>query len=204
MIEINLIEQRKTFQMPTVLGVDLGELNIKALVVAVIIMYIPDLFLPDFFQEQMAVVDGRLNVVDTKIREINKEIKANENVKKKLDAFNSQVEKLKERSRQVDQIIKTRTNPKKILERVARNIPEDVWLDKIEIKQDRTIELLGGATSYKSIGDFISLANESTFFGNSLTLAKSSTKKEGRGNKETRIESFVIKGKIETFDPELR
>jgi len=204
MIEINLIEQKQQIKLPTVLGVDFAELNVKALVIAVIFMYIPDLFLPDFYAEQMEAVNIRLQAVDKKIKTIEREIKANENVKKKLDAFNSQVERLKERSKQVDQIIKTRTNPKKILERLARNIPDDVWLTKIEIKQDRSIFLEGSSTSYKSIGDFISLANESTFFGKTLTLAKSSTKKTGRGRTKERVETFQIEGEIETFDPELR
>jgi len=210
MIEINLIEQKKHFKLPTVLGIDFAELNIKYLVVAVIIMYLPDLFLPDFYAEQLSVVNNNLNNINQKISKINKEIRSNDDVKKKLESFNQQVEKLKKRSQQVDQIIKTRTNPKKILERLARDIPEDVWLDRIEIKQDKSIIIEGGATSYKSIGNFISLANESTFFGKSLTLAKSSTKKldetktKEKTNDQARIEAFTIEGKIETYDPDIR
>ena len=37
MIEINLIKQKKQFEMPVVLGIDFAEINIKMLAVALII-----------------------------------------------------------------------------------------------------------------------------------------------------------------------
>ncbi|KKQ78894.1 MAG: hypothetical protein UT01_C0057G0007 [Candidatus Daviesbacteria bacterium GW2011_GWA1_38_7] len=118
-----------------------------------------------------------------------------------MDLFNNQVAKLKERSTQVEQIIKQRTNPNKILERVARNIPEDMWLTELFVDGDRKVSIHGMSTSYKSIGNFIILLNESLFFGKSLTLSDSKTEEDKDEGAGKRIEVFTIQGRVESYDP---
>ena len=76
-----------------------------------------------------------------------------------------------------------------------------MWFEKITLGDNRQITISGRAEAYKSIGDFLTLANDSAFFGKSLTLASSATMDEMLYGKRKRVEVYEIKGTIETFDP---
>jgi hypothetical protein len=201
MIEINLIEQKKVFKAPTVLGVDLGQLNFKMLIFSFALYYVPDLFLKDYFEQERMSFTTQLEELNGKLKKIENDLKGNENIRERLDAFNKQIEKLRERSQQVDSIVQERTNPKKLLELIARSVPEDLWFDQLQITAEKEIVIRGGAETYKSIGDFIGQANDSPFFNRSLALTDSKTQNENVGGKEFRVEMFEIKGKISVFDP---
>jgi len=201
MIEINLIEQKKPFKLPTVAGVDLSKVNFKIIAIAYLLTYIPDYTIYTSWQEELVSIDQEKEVLRAKLSKLEEEVRGNDIVKKQLEQFNNQVSKLKERSSQVEQIIKARTNPNKILERVARNIPEDMWLQEISIDNEKKITIQGFSTSYKSIGNFIILLNESLFFGKSLTLADSKTNEDGDAGAGKRVEVFTIQGRVDSFDP---
>lgn len=201
MIEINLLEKKKGLKVPVVMGVDLAEINWKPLIITYLIMNFAPPFVEDFWKEERAVKQVEVDEYDKKIKKLRKELKKNRNIKNKLDAFNNQIKKLKERSSFVDKIIKTRTNPRHVLEKIARSTPENVWLEELNINEDREITINGGSTDYKSIGDFIVEANESPFFGKSLQLGDSKTVQEGKQGATIRVESFSIKGNIVVYDP---
>ena len=190
--------------MPPVLGIDFNTINFKMLFVAILFAYIPEIFLEKHFEDENKKLAEELKTVNTTLTKLRKDLKGNGKIKDQLLAFGRQVEKLKKRSEQVDKIIKQKTNPKKILEKVARSVPEDLWFTKMSIGEDKSFSIQGGANSYKSIGNFISLANNAVFFGASLTMADSKTETEKNGSRETRIETFTIKGKVLTFDPETK
>jgi hypothetical protein len=193
MIEINLLEQKKQFKMPSVLGIDFSTVNIKMLI-----------FLENYYKSENIKLDEELKAENVTLKKLRKDLKGNEKIKDQLLAFSRQVEKLKKRSEQVDRIIKQKTNPKKILEKIARSVPEDLWFTKMSIGEDKSFVIEGGANSYKSIGNFISVANNAVFFGSSLSMADSKTETEKVGTRENRIETFTIKGKVLTFDPETK
>ena len=201
MIEINLVEEKKKFKAPTVAGMDLSQINLKMVIIAILINQTPDWFLKDHFANDIKQVKEEVNKLDAEARNLSKDLKGNENIKQKLAAFNRQIQKLKQRSTQVDKIIKEKTNPKKLLEKIARSTPDDLWFDELKITQQRDVVIKGGASSYKSIGNFITAANESLFFGRSLTLGDSKTVTEEKFGKKIRVETFEIKGKIQVFDP---
>jgi len=202
MIEINLLEQKKPFKMPVVLGVDLATINYKLLLLAIVINYVPDMLIYPKWEEGVTEINQEIEALNANYAKLQAEVKGNESVKKQLEAFNGQVSKLKERSEQVDKIIKQRTNPNKLYERIARNIPDDMWLTDITVQPDKKIAINGMSTSYKSIGNFIILLNESLFFGKSLTLADSKTENDPDSKLGKRVEVFSIQGMIESFDPQ--
>ncbi|MFT6068840.1 MAG: Tfp pilus assembly protein PilN [Bacteriovoracaceae bacterium] len=204
MIEINLLEQKKQFKMPSVLGIDFSTVNIKMLIFAILFAYIPEIFLENYYKSENIKLDEELKAENVTLKKLRKDLKGNEKIKDQLLAFSRQVEKLKKRSEQVDRIIKQKTNPKKILEKIARSVPEDLWFTKMSIGEDKSFVIEGGANSYKSIGNFISVANNAVFFGSSLSMADSKTETEKVGTRENRIETFTIKGKVLTFDPETK
>lgn len=200
MIELNLLEKRQPLRLPVVLGVDLNELNFKLLGVAFFIFYIPEIFVHSHFEELLTTEQAVVDSLSSEKDKITQEINSNANVKSQLEAYNNQVEKLKERSAQVDEILKIRTNPKKVLEKIARSIPEDLWFDVLSINENKDVVIKGGANSSRSIGEFITVINDSPFFANSLTPVKqerADDKSEGVGSS---FEYFELKGKIKNYD----
>ncbi len=117
-----------------------------------------------------------------------------------MASYRRQIDKLKERSTQVDKILKEKTSPKRLLERMARVSPKDLWFDEVKISDDQSFFLRGGADSYKSIGDVIVTLNETPYFKNSLNLVKSETITEVEAGRELRHESYEISGNISSFE----
>lgn len=204
MIEINLLEQKKQFKMPSVLGIDFSAINIKMLAFAIAFAYVPEIVIVNHFETENKLIDEELKKENKTLKKLREDLKGNGKIKDQLQAFSRQIVKLKKRSEQVDRIIKQKTNPKKILEKIARSTPEELWFTNLAIGEDKSFLIEGGANSYKSIGNFISVANNAVFFGASLTMADSKTKTEKIGTRESRIETFTIKGTILTFDPETK
>ena len=200
MIELNLLERKQPFRLPSVLGMDFNELNFKMIVIALILYYVPDIFIHQHYDNKLENEQKNLEAINTETAKINSEIEKNKNVKEQLEAFTQQVEKLKARSTQVDEILKIRTNPKKILEKIARSIPEDLWFDQLKITEGRDIQISGGAYTPRSIGEFITVMNDSPFFGNSIMPATQETKQETIDGSVISLETFELKGKIKNYD----
>ncbi len=201
MIEINLLLQRKKRKVPAVMGLDFSAINLKMVGLGLILYFAQDMFIPPYFAEIEQAVQDQINTAQTELAALKAELRQHAKVKERLQAYESRVNELKKRSEYVDQILKARTNPKKLLEKIARSVPDDMWFEKIILGDNRQITISGRAEAYKSIGDFLTLANDSAFFGKSLTLASSATMDEMLYGKKKRVEVYEIKGTIETFDP---
>jgi len=196
MIEINLIQQKKPFKLPVILGIDLALINIKAVVVVFILYKVSFSYLTASWKKQYEQEEIQVKKLQQKLQGLKKETRGNESIKAMLDAFDKQVESLKERSVQVEKVINLKNNPKMLLERLARDIPEDVWFESIKLTPDNKISVDGRSGSYKSIGSFITNANDSAFFGKTLGLISSDTKQEKFDGQQVRIESFKVEGKV--------
>ncbi len=201
MIKVNLLEQKSAVQIPIILGMDFSKVPVRKVVVALVIYYLPVFFAGTLNEEGLAGLRSQISQLENELKEKQTKLKGQDELKKELDEYDRQEKLLLARSKQVDDILKYRTNPKDLLERLARNIPEDLWLDQISVGEDKKIGILGGASNYQSIGKFIVLANESTFFGKSLALKSSDTVEKKEGSSSMRYESFEIEGAVVTFDP---
>jgi len=199
MIKINLIEQKKPFKMPVVLGVDLSMINIRLIVAAIVVSYMPEIFLYPDWDNQRGLKENKIKSLSVKLRKIKRKIRKNSKAKLELEAFNLQVEKLKKRRNYVTQIVNLRSNPKKLLERLARDTPTDLWFEYLKIDREKKITISGSAFSYKDIGDFIISANESQFFGKTLSLTDSETKKEKIQGSLINLEKYKIEGSVQNF-----
>ena len=199
MIKINLIEQKKPFKMPVVLGVDLSMINIRLIIAAMVVSYMPEIFLYPDWDNQRGLKENKIKSLNVKLRKIKRKIRKNSKAKLELEAFNLQVEKLKKRRNYVTQIVNLRSNPKKLLERLARDTPTDLWFEYLKIDREKKIKISGSAFSYKDIGDFIISANESQFFGKTLSLTNSETKKEKIQGSLINLEKYKIEGSVQNF-----
>ena len=201
MIEINLLEKKKAFKAPVILGVDTAKLPWRMIIVASLLAKFP----VDYYKEYTVEIE---NAKQQEVKELNKklsklrsELRKNKGIKEQLEAFNQQIERLKERSNQVDKIIKLKTNPKHLLEKMARSAPEDLWFNELKIDDSDKLSVKGGAESYTSIGEFLLSMNDSPIFGGSLQLKDSKTEEETQDGISFREESFLIEGDIKLYDP---
>ena len=200
MIELNLLEKKQPIRLPSVLGIDLNVLNFKMIAFSIIIFYVPEIFVRNNFEGQLKEEEEILNKLTNDSAKLTKEVGKNTNIKAQLDAYNKQVEKLKARSTQVEEILKIRTNPKKILEKIARTIPEDLWFDQLRINENKDIVITGGSYSSRSLGEFITIINDSPFFANSITPTKQENKQESLDGVVGNYEMFELKGKIKNYE----
>ena len=88
MIKINLIEQKKPFKMPIVLGVDLSIMNLRLIIAAIVVSYMPEIFLYPDWQEQRANKESKIKSLNVRLRKIKRKIRKNSKAKLELEAFN--------------------------------------------------------------------------------------------------------------------
>lgn len=200
MIELNLLEKKQPLVLPTVLGVDLNNLNLKMLGVALVLYYMPGVVVSQLFDEKIAETNAVLSGLNAQNAKLQSAINKDADIKNQVDAYKEQVGRLQKRSNQVDEILKTRTNPKKILEKIARSIPEDVWFDSMSISDSNEVIISGGSYSPRGIGEFITAINDSPYFGGTITPSKQENKRESLDGITTNFEAFELKGKIINYD----
>lgn len=195
MIEINLMEVKKPLRLPIFMGIDLNELNFKFLILFYILSLAPEHFYYPQFDEMIAAKKAEQMKIKKELQKIQREGRGKENIRRQIEAFVSQEKKLEAKLDVVRSIIKQKQNPRDIMLYITKNIPNDVWLKKVEIKgKDVLIE--GGSSSYRNIGVFIENLRNSVFFDSSLHLKGSKTEEDKDGY---RTESFEVEGKIKKF-----
>jgi len=201
MISINLTEKKKKFTAPVVLGMDLSKIPVKKIIVVFIFTQIPLFFLGLYTNKLTSDAEDKTQALRSKEKKLRQEVRKNKKIVKQLEAYNQQIIDLKKRGEQVRQILRSRTNPRFVLEKVARAMPEKLWLEKVLINTNKEITFEGGSEDYRSIGSFIKDLNDTAYFNKRLQLEDSKTKTEKVSKREYRYESFTIKGKIDTFNP---
>lgn len=200
MIELNLLEKKQPLKLPIVLGVDLNTVNLKLLGLALFIYYVPGMVLESVSSDKNAEVEAVIEQLNSQNNKIKNVIGKDTDIKAQLEAYKIQEVKLKSRSAQVDEILKNRTNPKKVLEKIARSIPEDLWFNDMQINDKNEITISGGSFSPRAIGEFITSVNDSPYFGGSITPAKQENKQETLDGVINNFEYFELKGKIINYD----
>jgi Tfp pilus assembly protein PilN len=166
--------------------------------VAMVVWFVPQMILDSYIETTTQTIDAEIAELRESTNKAKEELAKHGSIKDKLKLYQDQVEKLKERSLQVDELLKIRTNPKKVLEKIARSIPEDVWLDDLKINGDGDVNISGGTTSSRSLGEFITIINDSPFFAGSITPTKQENKQDALTGVSYDI--FELKGKIKSYD----
>jgi hypothetical protein len=199
-IELNLLEKKQPLKLPVVMGVDLNEMNLVMIVVAIIIYYVPGMFVDSYIEGKNKEIVTQIEEIKSKNDELKNEIGKNTQTREMLKAYQDQLDKLKSRSSQVDEILKIRTNPKKILEKIARSLSEDLWFETLVINAKNEIIITGGAYNSRSLGEFITLMNDTPYLGGSLTPTKQENKQDQLDGVLTNYDIYELHGKIKNFD----
>ena len=178
------------------MGIDVTKINYKFLIVSIILYYIPGCHIYPRFKTAEENSRSEIAVLNKENKGYVEKLKKNKDVGKKIEEFNKKIQDLKVKTKQIEKILKVKTNPMPALERIAKDIPEDLWLTKIMLDNNTEISIEGMSYSFRSISNFISVINDSKYYNRSLGVVDSKTLMENYKGKKRRVESFVIKGQI--------
>ncbi|MBF0300735.1 MAG: PilN domain-containing protein [Oligoflexia bacterium] len=199
MIEVNLIGTKKQFKLPVIMGVDLGLINFKWIIIVLIFDMLRGTIYENGWKKDNIVHQSKIDTAKQELEKTIEEGKKLEGVKQDVELLEKQELKLNEKLGVVKKIIKIKKNPMNMLLFIAKNLPEDVWVDNIELTNDQ-LTVTGQAMSYKSIGKFIDNLKESIFFGaNNVKLEDSGTGMQSE-NTNKRSEFFKIKATITRYE----
>ena len=203
MIKINLLDKGGDgIKVPVNLGVDLTKINWIALIISIIVWLSASYTIDSIYNKKSKEVLVHVGKLEKKLKELKVKVNKDKKVINMLVDFEEKREMLKTRTKHVQQILSHKSNPRKILERIARDISKDLWLNKIYVN-NRKIEIVGTAFNYHSIGNFIVQANQSKFFGKSLKLSNEQVKTETielMDGRKINVERFKIDGNIINFE----
>ena len=174
MIQVNLSTLKKPIDLANVGGFDLSKVNVKMVLIAIALLYFPDFFLVDGFEQERVAAENKLAELTTQKNQLQKRVSA-------LKEFDKQVQQLKRREAQlleklnvVKTIITKKKNPWNILVYVAKNIPPEIWLTEITYDSDKLI-FKGLSTDYTNQGLFLENLKKSIFFDKNISYSKTDT-----------------------------
>jgi hypothetical protein len=199
MIKINLIEQKKPLKIPVFLGIDVTKINYKFLIIAFVIYKLPPSFVFPKFEEKEKNLESEITEINKKNKSLVTKLRANKDLENKIVETEKKIEELKIKTKQIENILKVKTNPKPALERIAKDIPPDLWLTSLSLTDSSKFLMSGFSYSFRSISNFISLSNDSKFFNRSLGVSDSKTLVETYKGEKRRVESFSISGQMNVF-----
>ncbi len=196
MLRVNLYVGKKPFKMPVIAGVDTGAISFKGLALAWLISFAPDFVFKEEWQQEMDSTTTINKQLQLKLKKLQKEERGYGQIQAEIEELKKQEKRLARRLGQVKILIKQKINPMKVLLYFAKNIPEDVWLENLNMTGSK-ISVKGRSSSYKSIGVLIENLKSSVFFDATLKLQKSETITDPVTSK--RIESFELTGRVINF-----
>jgi len=106
-----------------------------------------------------------------------KELVRLQEVRKKGELYKKQKELLERKIQLITDLKKKQSVPVHILDQISKNLPDFLWLDTMEAKEN-TISISGKATTYNAVSNFYdNLSSSGYFLG--VTLGKTSEATEG-------------------------
>jgi len=197
MIEINLSPTKKAASLTNVGGIDLSLINVKMLVIAILILYVPEGFVESYFEEAQQKETAAQTKFRKELQKVSAKVQSMKEIEKQVDALNTQEDKLARKLDVVKQIINKRQNPFDVLRYVTENVPNNLWLTKLELTAGEMI-FEGYATDFNAIGTFLANLKNSIFFNKNISYSKpSDLSSEYRG---VRMETFRVNAKVLNFE----
>ena len=196
MIEINLSPKEKTLDITNVGGINLSLINVKMIVISILLLYLPEPYLIDFYKDKVDAIDKKVRELNGEKRRINVKLQEVREIEKQVEVLNAQEGELKKKIGIVESIVAKRQNPFKILKYIAENTPKDVWFSELIIN-DKSLEIKGYTSSWKSMTSFFESLKTSIFFSRNVEFQQTQDGKDINGQ---RVESFSVRANIERFE----
>lgn len=197
MIKINLSPTKKGASITNVGGIDLSLINLKMLIVSLLILYIPENFVESYYVEEIEKENAIQTKLNSEYRAVSSKVRSMREIEKQVDALGDQEEKLARKLDVVKEIINKRQNPFELLKYITENVPEGLWLTKLELKEGQLL-FEGYALNFNAIGDFLTNLKNSIFFNKNIEYGTpNDMKPEYKG---MRMETFQIKAQVLNFE----
>lgn len=197
MIKVNLSTLKKPMDLANVGGMDLSKLNVKMVVIAIILLYVPDFFVVDGLRESKETRERELDELMQRKSSLEKEVSELKNFDKQIEQLKRREEELASKLEVVKSIITTKKNPWNIMVYVAKNIPPEIWLTEIKYEGDK-LSFKGLSTDYLNQGVFLENLKKSIFFDKNISYSKleaAATSEAG-----TKLAPFEISTTITRFE----
>lgn len=196
MIKVNLSNAKKQVDISNIGGFDFTKLKIKALLLVIAIIYVPDFVLVPMWEEERQSITEEMNVKQAKLSGLKRQVAQSQDMDKQIRELKAQEENLGKKLTAVKQAISEKRNPASILLYIAKNIPPELWIKELDINQEQ-MTIKGEALDYTSIGNFVNSLRSSVFIREANIAGTSSAVRE---SDKRRIESFEVKFSIARFD----
>lgn len=195
MIKINLSRSTGKFDPTDVGGFDFSVIKVKALLIVIAIIYIPDFVILPMWQSEIEGYNTELANKQTEISTMKRKLTEAKNFEKQIEELKAQEESLGKKLVAVKQAISLKKNPAALILYLAKNTPPDLWIKEMTLVND-VLEITGEANDYGSIGKFIDSMKSSVFIRDYNMGATNSVLRDDK----RRIETFSVKFGIARFD----
>lgn len=196
MIKINLSTNKKGTDLSNVGGFDFTKIKIKAVLLAVALIYLPDFTLVPMWEGETQSANELVSQKQTQLNSLKRKVSQSNNLEKQIKELKAQEETLGKKLSAVKQAISEKRNPSGILLYIAKNMPAELWIKELAIDGD-TMVIKGDALDYTSIGNFVTSLRSSVFIKDANIVSTNSSVREAD---KRRIESFEIKFIIGRFE----
>jgi Tfp pilus assembly protein PilN len=196
MIKINLSIKDNSVDIANVGGLDFTKVKLKALILVILIWYLPDFFITPMWEEEIQSKNGELALLRTKLNGLRAEVNKAKDYEKQIQDLKVQEQALGQKLVAVKEAISIKKNPAALLLYVAKNTPKGLWISDLSLEDD-VLNIKGEALDYSSIGEFVSNLRSSVFVKEANII---STVSEARPEDKLRIERFEVKFAIGRYD----
>ena len=197
MIEINLQVGKSALSALEVGGLNFSKINVKWILIAVVYSFVSEVALDKYFERIIATKGEGLTAATEEAKSIQTEIDAYKDIEGKINKIAEEEETLKQRRELIRKRAQNKKNPSNIMEYLSKNIPQDVWIEKLVLQGDG-ISIEGATLTYKSISVFLENLKSSVFFDKSFEFGGTTTEQDRDTGR--RVEKFKISGKIVRYN----
>lgn len=196
MIKINLSAAQKQVDISNLGGFDFTKLKIKAVILACVIIYVPDFFLVPMWEDDFMMKTQELSNLQAQSNSLKRKVSQSSTYEKQIRELKAQEENLGKKLTAVKQAISLKRNPANLLLYISKNMPEDLWIKELNIDGE-TMLVRGEALNYTSVGNFVNNLRSSVFIKDANIKSTTSNVRE---SDKRRIESFEISFAVARFE----
>jgi Tfp pilus assembly protein PilN len=196
MIKINLSTAKKQVDISNIGGFDLTKLKIKAVLLVIFLLYIPDFVVVPIWTSAEEEKSTELEAKRAILAGLKRKVNEARNYENQIKELKAQEEALEKKLLAVKEAISFKKNPAALLLYIAKNTPPDMWIKDLSIEGD-VLNIKGEALDYTSIGNFVQSLRSSVFIRDASVGQQSQYVREPD---KTRIEVFDVRFNIARFD----
>lgn len=196
MIKINLSAAQKQVDISNIAGFDFTKMKIKAVIIACIVIYLPDFFLVPMFEDELSSRNQQISALQMQSSSLRRKVSQSAVLEKQIRELKAQEENLGKKLTAVKEAISLKRNPSNLLLYISKNMPDDLWIKELALDGE-TMLVKGEALNYTSIGNFVNNLRASVFVRDANIKGTNSYVRE---SDKRRIESFEINFAIARFE----